>query len=163
MQTTKFTIEDYLAEYLRGKWGMKDANGECTSIVEIPEDTYLYDSLSSLTMKKPRHVKEYRGNIEIVIPHRREGNKKPAVYNYISSAGARIFNKKVKLFFRAELHEYLDYKKHEEGMSYRDACFVFLSQYGIESFDPESAEKNYSRWRNKIRDKKDRKKAFTRK
>ncbi|MDU1892819.1 MAG: hypothetical protein E6767_19235 [Dysgonomonas sp.] len=158
MHTTKFTIEDYLAEYLRGKWGIKDENGESTQVVRIPEEIYLYDTLSCLTMKKPRKAAAPAGNLEIIIPHRREGNKKPSVYNYISERGAKIFNKKVKLFFRSELHEFLDYMKHEEGIAYKDACFMFVSKYGIESFDSESAEKNHSRWRKKVRD---RKKAYS--
>lgn len=158
MHTTKFTIEDYLAEYLRGKWGVKNEHGEPIPVVEIPEDVYLYDILSSLTQKTPRNGSDQNANLEIIIPHRRAGNKKPAVYNYVSNKGAAIFNKKVKLFFRAELHEYLDYMKHMEGMTFKDACFLFVSKYGIESFDCESAEKNYSRWRKKIRS---RKKAYS--
>lgn len=154
MHTTKFTIEDYLAEYLRGKWGIRDEHGEPTPAVEIPEDVYLYDILSSLTMKTPRNATLGDNNLEVVIPHRRAGNKKPAIYNYISEKGAKIFNKKVKLFFRSELHEYLDHMKHVEGITFKDACFLFISKYGIESFDSESAEKNYARWRKKVRHKK---------
>lgn len=154
MHTTKFTIEDYLAEYLRGKWGVKDKDGNHTSVVRIPENIYLYDILSSITIKKPRHIKEIEGNLEIVIPHRKEGNKKPEVYSYVSKKGAKLFNKSLKLFFRADLHEYLDHKKHEEGISYKDAGFMFVAELGIESFDSESVTKNYSRWRQKVRNRK---------
>jgi len=151
MQTTKFTIEDYLAEYLRGKWGVRDKEGRITNVVEIPENVYLYHTISSLTQKKPRNVNKIEGNIEIVIPYRREGNKHPEIYNYISEEGARIFNSRVKRFFRADMHEFLDMKKHIEGISYKEAAFEFLGQYGIESFDSESVTKNYKRWREKIR------------
>ncbi len=158
MHTTKFTMEDYLVEYLIGKWGVLDKDGNRTNVVAIPENVYLYDTLSSLMIKKPKHAPEPSGNLEIVIPYRKEGNKKPAVYNYVSRQGAEIFAKKVKLFFRAELHEYLDYKKHEECVTYKDAGYMFVAEYGIESFDPDSARKNYARWRAKVRN---RKKAYT--
>lgn len=151
MYTTKFTIEDYLAEYLRGKWGIKSDSEETNTIVKIPENVYLYDMLSSLTKKRPKHVPETNGNVEIIIPHRKEGNKKPLLHNYISYQGASIFNKRVKLYFRADLHEYMDFMKHDQGISYKEAAYMFINKYAIESFDPESIIKNYSRWKTKVR------------
>ena len=151
MYTAKFTIEAYLAEYLRGKWSLKDAEGNPTGIVSIPEDVYLYSIFSSLTIKTPINAPVPSGNIEIIIPHRKLGNKKPERYNYISERGAQIFNKKVKLFFRADLHEFIDNQKHDEGETYKDACYIFIAKYSIESFDPDSLAKNYSRWKDTIR------------
>ena len=145
MYTVKFDIENYLAEYLRGKWG--------PTIVEIPRDVYLYNLLHSLTKKQPSHVPVLSGNVEIIIPCRREGNKNPEYYNYVSSGGAELFNKALKLFFRADLHEFVDHMKHDKGYTYKDACFLFASQYGIESIDTESLIKNYYRWKEKVRKK----------
>lgn len=162
MHTTKFTIENYLAEYLRGKWGLEDENGKNTGIVDIPKDIYLYNVLHSITIKRPRHAPIQDGNIEIVIPYRKEGNKKPEYYNYISEEGARIFNKKLKLFFRADLHEFVDNLKHNEGLTYKDACFMFVAKYNIESIDPESLIKNYYRWKETVRDNRQKKSYVTR-
>lgn len=145
MYTTKFKIEAYLAEYLVGKWGV---NG----IVELPRDIYLYNILHSLTIKKPLHAPEPSGNVEIVIPQRKEGNKKPERYNYVSTNAARYFNRRVKAFFRADLHEFVDNRKHMMGETYKDACFLFVAQYNVESIDPESLIKNYYRWKGVIRE-----------
>lgn len=160
MHTTKFTIENYLAEYLRGKWGLKDENGNNTGIIEIPPNVYLYNILHSLMIKKPAIIKDLVGNIEIVIPNRKEMHKNPAYYNFISKDAARYFNKKLKLFFRADLHEFLDHKKHDNGDTFKDACFLFIEKYNIESIDPESLIKNYSRWKGVVRDNRD-KRAYT--
>jgi len=162
MHTTKFTIENYLAEYLRGKWGLKDESGNITEIIEIPKDVYLYNELHSLTIKKPKHAPGPEGNIEVVIPHRREGNKKPIRYNYVSAEGSRYFNKVLKIFFRADLHEFVDSKKHDKGITYKDACYLFVAKYGIESIDPDSLVKNYYRWKETVRDNREKKSYATR-
>lgn len=162
MHTTKFTIENYLAEYLRGKWGIKDEHGKHTGVIEIPREVYLYNILHSLTIKKPIHAPKPSGNIEIIIPYRKEGNKKPERYNYISTDAARYFNKKLKLFFRADLHEFVDNMKHDEGSTYKDACFIFIEKYEIESIDPESLIKNYYRWKETVRDNRQKKAYATR-
>lgn len=162
MTTTRFAIEPYLAEYLRAKWPMADSNGKPTDIVSIPDKIYLYNILSSLTIKKPRHAPEPAGNLEIVIPNRKESSKDPEYYNYISAKSAVLFNKKVKLFFRAELHEFIDSRKHDEGETYKDACYLFICKYKIESIDPDSLAKNYYRWKIAIRESREKKTYITR-
>lgn len=153
--TTKIQIEPYLAEYLIGKWGKKDAKGKPTGIVAIPDTIYLYHNLWSLTSTTPHYIKEddIVGNVEIVLPNRKEG-KDPRYYNYISEESAKIFNKDVKLFFRADLHNFLDKKKHDEGYTYKEAAYIFALQHDIVSYEVDSMTKNYARWRNNIRNRK---------
>lgn len=160
MYTTKFEIEDYLAEYLIGKWGVD--KGDSGKVVELPRDIYLYTILHSLTIKKPKHAPVPSGNVEIVIPQKREGNKKPERYNYISSKAAKYFNRRVKAFFRADLHEFVDHWKHVEGDTYKNACFLFVAQYQIESIDPDSLSKNYYRWKGVVRDNREKRAYSTR-
>ena len=162
MFTTKFTIEPYLAEYLKGKWAIEDAEGNLTNVVQIPEKCYLYDALSSLIIKKPNQAPNPTGNIEIVVPHRREGNRRPEHYNYISERAAAIMNKKIKLFFRADLHEFIDHHKHDNGETYSDACFLFITKYSITSIDPDSLTKNYFRWKSDVRQNRNKKSYTTR-
>ncbi|MDR1883764.1 MAG: hypothetical protein LBR26_13410 [Prevotella sp.] len=162
MITTKFTIEPYLAEYLRGKWSVSDANGNPADIISIPDKIYLYNILSSLTIKRPKHAPLPDGNLEVILPHRKEGNKNPEYYNYISAKSAMYFNKKVKLFFRADLHEFIDSRKHDEGETYKDACYYFISKYRIESIDPDSLAKNYYRWKSMVRENREKKAYATR-
>lgn len=152
MLTTKFTIEDYLAEYLQGKWGIINEDEKQTDVVRIPENVYLFNNLANLIVKKPDNVPEPEGNFEIIVPHVRDGNKHPKYHNYVGERGAKIFNKKVKLYFRSDLHEFIDSYKHDYGGTYLDACYEFVSKYKIKSIDPDSLAKDYSRWRKKIRD-----------
>lgn len=151
MHTTQFNIDAYLAEYLLGKWGVPHENDVNRLVVQFPREIYLFNLLHSLTMKRPKHVLEAVGNIEVIIPFRKEGNKRPEHYNYISNPSAKLFNKKVTQFFRADLHEFLDNRKHVHGESIKDACFQFVAMYQIESIDPESLAKNYYRWKGDVR------------
>lgn len=167
--TATFYIEDHLARFLIGKWGKeyKEKNkitNECEfrMVVELESNTILYDLIASLSRKQPRNVKAQAGNIEIKIPAIRDiVSKKPSTHNYISKSDAKIFSKSVGRLFRAEMNEYLDLMKNEEGISYKDASYMFLAQYGIESFEPDSIRRHHSRWRNKISP--TRKKIFSRK
>lgn len=152
MITAKFKIEDYLAEYLRGKWGIKDKDGHPTGIVSIPEDIYLYHILWGLMQTRRKNETQVEPNIEVVLPHCRKGDRKnPRFYNYISLQGSEIFNKRLKKFFRADMHEFFDYQKHEEGITYKEAAYLFIAKYDIESIDPDSLAKNYSRWKDNVR------------
>lgn len=152
MHTAKFTIEAYLAEYLQGKWGTVSDDGVKANPITIPLDVdYLRVSLVNLTQITPRNAKEEVANIEIVIPHIREINKKPERYNYISHRGAKIFNKLVKQYFKSDLHHYLDTKVDQDGLTYKDACYMFVSEFNIQSYEPESLYKDQSRWKSKVR------------
>ena len=160
MITAKFRIEDYLAEYLRGKWGIIDEDGKPTGIISIPENIYLYHILWGLMQTKRENETKVKPNIEIVLPHCRKGDRKdPRYYNHISLRGSLIFNSRLKKFFRADMHEFFDYMKHEEGMTYKEASFLFVAKYGIDSIDPDSLAKNYSRWKDNVR--LNRKKAYS--
>ena len=161
MHTTKFNIESYLSEYLIGKWGFQPNDKNQNSIVRLPKEVYLYNFLHSLTVKKPQHAPAPWGNIEIVVPARKEGNKPPEKYNYISRESALLFNRTLTKFFRADLHEFIDNQKHQHGISIKDACFIFISKYGIESIDAESLAKNYYRWKKKIRSLNQERRSFT--
>lgn len=162
MYTTIFNIDAYLSEYLYGKWGiaLQESNDK-KMVVKIPKDVYLSNLLHSLTIRKPKHLPEAWGNVEIVLPFIKEGAKRPDRHNFISVPSANLFNKRVRQFFRAELHEYIDNQKHIFGISIKDACMMFVMQFGIESIDPDSLAKNYYRWKGTIREVNKTSRAFT--
>ena len=146
MHTVKLYIEDYLAEYLIGKWGIDESG-----LVQIPYEVYLIHDLCALTVKKNRDKVEPSFNIQIILPNIKTINKNPAIYNHMSRRGSKVFEKQVRSFFRADLHEFIDQKKHEDGISIKDTCYIFCELYNIESFNSDSMAKNYNRWRNRIR------------
>lgn len=161
MITTVFSIDPYLAEFLKSAYGQKQDDGRI--VVTLPPDIYLYHTLCSITQKQPANVTELIGNIEISLADcQTTTRKEPQYYNYISQDGAKIFNKAATLFFRAALHEYMDSKKHEDGFTYKEASFMFVAKYAIESIEPESLIKNHKRWITKVRSLKSRKKEYTR-
>lgn len=167
--TATFYIKPYLAAYLVGKWGkMHPAtdkhNKESTRIiVEFTSDILLYDLIVSLTTIQPKNVVCQAGNIEIKVPAIRHlTSKKPSTHNYISKKNAKIFEQSVERLFKADFHEYLDIKKHEEGYTYKEASYMFLNKYCIDPdlYQPDSIRRHHSRWRNKIRN--PRQKQYTR-
>lgn len=149
--TTKIEIEQYLAEFLTSLYGEKDAEGNPTNIIRLPENSYLYDTIWLYMRPQKRNPPTANPNIEIILPNVRKGERKdPRYHNYIGEIGAKVFNKRAKKFFRSRLHEYIDEKKHHDGFTFKEACYMFITEFNIYSIDPESLSKSHQRWREKV-------------
>ncbi len=157
MVTTKLNIKQHLAEYCIGKWG-----SDFKEPVRFPAGIELYVSLYSLTIKRPKNITTEKGNLEVVIPVRREKDevlgiyKNPNVYNYISERGSRILQRQIEALFWAELHTEINQEHFVKGRYIKDAVYTFMCKYRIKSITEDALLKNYQRWRSKINKKKKR-------
>lgn len=145
MVTCKILIRPYLAEYLRGKYGIEESNP-----IRFSDDSDLYHTIYDLMIKRPINCMVDRGNLEFVLPDRSVG-KDPKYYNYLSERSVRILEKRIMTMFQAEVHEYLDEQKHVHGVYYVDACSELLERYGIMSITEDALIKSHQRWRAKMR------------
>lgn len=145
MITTKIQVAQHLAEYIIGKFGLRMNNP-----ITLPENIPLYHFISDITLKRPVDRSIDNGNLEIVLPDRREG-KNPRVYNFISNRSAKLVEDKIETMLWTELHEDLDHNKHRNGIEYCDTVHVFCCRYNIISITEDALLKNYYRWRNKVR------------
>ena len=55
----------------------------------------------------------------------------------------------------AELHELMDENKHLHGIEFKETVFTFLKKYDISSIQEDGLLKNYQRWRDSFRRKKE--------
>lgn len=149
MITTKIQIKPYLAEYLIGKFN----DGE-PGPVKIPDSYDLYTLIYDLMDVRPVDKQVDIGNIEIVLPCRTRG-KSPRRYNYITSLGAEIIGRKISVMMWAEIHDLLEHNKHVKGILYNETVHVFITKYCISSISEDGLLKNYYRWRDKVRRKKE--------
>lgn len=145
MVKTKIDITPYVAEYLTGKYF--DPEAGC---VRFPGNLDLYVTIWDLLQKRPEGAAIDKGNLEFVLPDRREG-KDPETYNYLSKRSAKILEKKMSVMMWAELHEFMDENKHARGIRFKDSAFIFLRKYNIDSISDDGILKNYQRWRDKLR------------
>ena len=92
MITTRIQIESYLAEYVRGKY-----YDETVGTVRFPSSSDIYVTIYDLMEKRPVNCRADRGNLEFMLPDRREANfaggKSPEQFNYISVRGTVILEK----------------------------------------------------------------------
>lgn len=147
MIETKFSIAQYLSEYLSGKY-----NNGASGAFRIPDNTDLYHTLWTLMAKRQRNQSPIdEGNVSIILPDRRLG-KDPKVYNYISPRSAKLIEKSVKYMFDNELHIVMN-ENHLKGhlLDNRDVVYRFLRSYGIESISDDALLKNFYRYRDAIR------------
>ena len=155
MITTRIQIESYLAEYVRGKY-----YDETVGTVRFPSSSDIYVTIYDLMEKRPVNCPADRGNLEFMLPDRREANfaggKSPEQFNYISVRGTAILEKRLRALMWAELHDFMDENKHINGVQFKDSVFLFMSKYGIEGITEDALLKNYQRWRDKLRRKKKR-------
>ena len=69
MITTRIQIESYLAEYVRGKY-----YDETVGTVRFPSSSDIYVTVYDLMEKRPVNCPADRGNLEFMLPDRREAN-----------------------------------------------------------------------------------------
>jgi len=156
MITTKIQVEQHLAEYIIGKYGVRMSNP-----VSLPDNIALYHFIWDVTIKRPSDKQVDVGNLEIVLPDRREG-KNPRVYNYISQRGTKSIEVRIETMMWTELHEDLDHAKHRYGIEYIETIHVFCSKYNITGISEDAMLKNYYRWRNVTRRRNKEKRSYNR-
>lgn len=151
MMTIKLTVDSHIAEYIKGKY--YDPDYGC---VRFPASLDIYILIYDLLSKRPATCPIDSGNLEFMLPDRREG-KNPEIYNYLSQRAQKLLEDKMRLMMWAELHDLMDENKHIKGIQFKDSVFIFMSKYGIESISEDALIKNYQRWRDKLRRKNKRK------
>ena len=145
MLTTSITIRPHLAEYAQVIFAVEDEN-----YIKIPHTHDLYHILANLMAKRPENRPIHRGNLEIALPAQSRG-KCPIVYNYISDKSQKIIDQKIECLFWAHAHEFVDNRYHMQGEQMKDAMYMFLQKYQIESISLDAIVKNYYRWRYEVR------------
>ena len=143
MITTKISIKPHLAEYVRGRFGTNEG------YIRFPDRFDIYHTIFDLTEKRPKQCRPDTGNIEIILPDRREG-KSPKYYNYLSARSQRIIERKIEFMFWAEVRSHIDCQYHTSGLKYIESIGIFMGMYGIESITEDALQKNYYRWRKKM-------------
>lgn len=150
MITTSINIQPYVAEYIRGKY-----YDESIKTVRFPAKSDIYVAIYDLLEKRPKICSRDTGNLEFMIPDRRDANfaggKSPEQFNYISARGAKLLEKRMRVMMWAELHESMDENKHLHGMKFKETVYLFLSKYNISSIHEEGLFKNYQRWRDDLK------------
>lgn len=83
MTTVKITADEYVAEYIRGKFFDPEAG-----VVRFPSTLDIYVLIYDLLQKRPASCPVDSGNLEFALPDRREANraggKSPEQFNYLS-------------------------------------------------------------------------------
>lgn len=158
MTTTKINIKPHLAEYCYGKF-----SGCSRDPVRFPHQLEIYHSIWDLMQKRPVNCPVDTGNLEIFLPYssKKDDNKKrkdPHIYNYISERAAKIIARKIEISMFAELHELLDENKYGFGIDFKETVFLFMSRYAIDSITEDALIKNFYRWRNMVRKRRQRRK-----
>jgi hypothetical protein len=145
MVTTRIQIKPHLKEYISGKY-----NEFSDRQVTFPDNLDIYHMIFNLTEKRPRGCPLDFGNLEIILPDR-YGAKHPETYNYLGVRSQKIIERKIEVMFWADFREYVDFEHQTRGIPYIEAICTFIRKYGIRSISEDALQKNYYRWRKKVR------------
>ena len=138
-----------MAEYVQEKFGTHEG------YIRFPDSLDIYHIIWDMVEKRPQRCGKDYGNIEIILPKRREG-KSPVSYNYLGVRSQRIIERKIEVMFWAEFRSLIDYMYHSQGVKIFETIIMFMEKYGIESISDDALKKNYYRWRKKVRNEKKR-------
>lgn len=149
MITTKIDVPPHLQEYCQGKYNNLEAGPVC-----FPDVTDIYHTIWDLTERRPANCQVDTGNLEIVLP-KRDCGKSPEVYNYLGKRSQAIIIKKLELMMWAEVHDLIDENKHRYGIEHIQSVHTFMRRYDIHSISEDAFIKNFYRWRELCRKKKE--------
>lgn len=152
MVTRRIQIKQHLADYINGKFGSKDKD-----YVQLPDETDLYHIIYDLLQRPPADAKKDEGNLNLFIPSRTRGKKSDS-FNYLSERSVFIIQRKIETMFWSEIHDLLDYNKHILGLDYTETVYHFMLKYSITGISEDAILKDYYRWRDNRRKKKQRRK-----
>lgn len=154
MISVKITIKPHLAEYLIGKYN----NHDTSNPIQFSDNLDLYHTIYDLSERCPANVRQIDvGNLWFYLPERENG-KSTQVFNYFGRRSVELIEERIEAKFWADIHDYMDYEKHMNGVDFKDSAHIFMTKYGIESITIDALLKNYQRWRDKCRNRKKRRK-----
>lgn len=141
------SIEPYLAEYFTAKYGAGESEP-----IKISDKSDLYHVVWQVMERRPADVPPLlHGNLVILLPERRCG-KDPLWYNYIGQRGVQMIERRIRMEFNNDFHEYLERNEYQgRPMEIGEAICVFMGLYSLESISEEALKKNYYRWRQTVR------------
>lgn len=141
------SIEPYLAEYYTAKYGKGDSEP-----IRISDKSDLYHIIWQVMEKRPSNIPPVcHGNLVIMLPERRCG-KDPLTYNYIGQRGLQLIEKRIRMEFNNDFHEYMERnEQHGRRLEIGDAIMMFMSKYELTSISEDALKKNYYRWRMSVR------------
>ncbi len=145
MVLASIQLKDHLVEFMKHKYGVEDEDH-----VSIPPSDDLYYVLNKLRSKKPKNAPQSSGNFTFVVPSPRN-SRDPEIYNYYSREAEKTIQSRINRMFKAEFHDFMDYRTDDCGDTITEASVLFASITNVRSIDTESLCKDYYRWRNKHR------------
>ncbi len=148
MMTTKIEIKNYLVEYCLAKYP-----ADIEGVVKFPSNSMITWQIYLLLAKRPENITFDKGNLEFVIPYKREKAqgiyKNIESYNYITEKGAKTLRRFLFNEFWCEVHLFLDTEKLRHGIDYQDSADLFLSQYKIKQLTSDAIIKSHYRYRDR--------------
>lgn len=145
MVIAEIQIKDHLVEYMTHKF-----NSHNNDYITLPDSEDLYFVMNKLRIKKPKDCLVNRGNFTFAVPSPRE-SRDPEIYNYYSIEAIATIQSRINRMFKAEFHNFMDYRVDECGDTIIEATILFVNAHHITKIEPESLAKDYYRWRNKHR------------
>ncbi len=125
MITVKISVEQHVAEYIRGKYYDHEAGA-----VRFPSALDIYILIYDLLKKRPTGCPVDSGNLEFALPEGARVKTRNITTTY------RIERRRFSVINCAddvgELHDFMDENKHINGVQFKDSVFLFMSKYGIE-------------------------------
>ncbi len=145
MVIASIEIKQHLVEYMHHQYLVENKD-----YIDIPHSDDLYYVLNNLRTKSPINASENIGNLKFVVPYPRN-SRDPEVYNYYSAGAISTINSRINRMFKAEFHDFMNYRVDECGDTIIEATILFTTKYKIRSIEYDSLSKDYYRWRKKHR------------
>lgn len=140
-------VKPYLAAYARSRYstGMPD-------VVRFPAASLVNHTIINKLTKRPDGAEPREGNLMVLVNDKVPGCKDFTQYNFLPLTGETAVNNALLMNFDAHLHFYMDRKRYDDGIDYKDSADAFIQLYGLEGLiSADALLKKHVRWKSMVR------------
>ena len=137
----------YLAEYARQRYP-----SYIPDVAQFPASSLVNHAIVNSLVETPAKAESRPGNLLVMVNEKICNLKDIEIFNYLTFEGENNVNKKLLLDFNAFLHNYMDSRRYNHGIDYKDSAAKFVEAYHLtELVTVDALLKKHIRWKKMVK------------
>lgn len=136
----------YLAEYARRRYA-----SPMPDVAQFPASSLVNHAIVNSLVETPAKLEPRPGNLLVIVNEKICNLKDIETFNYLTFDGENKVNEKLLLDFDAFLHSYMDSRRYNQGIDYKDSVTEFVEKYHLTGLvTADALLKKHVRWKKKV-------------
>lgn len=136
----------YLAEYARWRYA-----SPMPDVAQFPASSLVNHAIANSLVETPAKAEPRPGNLLVMVNEKICNLKNIEIFNYLTFAGENNVNKKLLLDFDTFVHSYMDNRRYNQGVDYKDSAVELVEKYHLTGLvTADALLKKHVRWKKKV-------------